>query len=370
MGGGLMGYRGAVIGYGKLGSRHAEVLAGLEQTELVAVCDPVAEARAAAAERYPGIATYAEAGALLQNERLDLVTIATHASARAKLALLAADHGVHAVCEKPMAANLGEADTMLARFAEAGLQLVIDHQWRLGPGAERTAALLAEGAIGRLLTLKVNFCKGRPAGWELAEMGTHVFDMVCRFAGEPRDCVAHILSGDRDATRADVQRGNELNPGGYDSGWVVGTDIGATFRFDSGAMMLAEGFIDLPWRSDRILIEMRGTGGRLRLTGGAFDEIYLAPGGYPEDERHTIPWESVPVPARPERPTMSEFAGTIAPVYEALIHSLETGAPHPCGGVGGRRAMEMISAVFASHFAGGPLSLPLRDRGDPLAPPA
>jgi predicted dehydrogenase len=66
---------------------------------------------------------------------------------------------------------------------------------------------------------------------------------------------------------------------------------------------------------------------------------------------------------------MSEFAGTIAPVYEALIHSLETGAPHPCDGAGGRRAMEMISAVFASHFAGRPLSLPLQERGDPLAPP-
>lgn len=364
-----MRYRGAVIGYGKLGARHAEVLAGLPRTELVAVCDPAAQARAAAAARYPEIACYHDAAELLRREELDLVTIATHASARATLALLAAEHGVHAVCEKPMAASLQEADTMLARFAEARLQLVIDHQWRLGPAAERTAALLAEGAIGRLLTLKVNFCKGRPAGWELAEMGTHVFDLVCRFAGEPRDCAAHILSGERDATRADVRRGNELHPGGYDSGWVVGTALGATFRFDSGALMLAEGFSDLPWRNPRILIEMRGTRGRLRLTGGAFDEIYLAPGGYPEDDRHHIPWQPVPVPARPERPTMSEFAGTIAPVYEALIHSLETGAPHPCDGAGGRRAMEMISAVFASHFAGRPLSLPLQERGDPLAPP-
>ena len=34
-------------------------------------------------------------------------------------------------------------------------------------------------------------------------------------------------------------------------------------------------------RGDRILIEMRGPKGRLRLSGGAFDAVYLARGAYP-----------------------------------------------------------------------------------------
>jgi predicted dehydrogenase len=367
-----MAYRGAVVGHGALGARHAQVLHGLEQTELVAVCDGASAARAAAKEAFPHVTLYEDAKEMFEREELDIVAVATHAVGHAPLSLLAADYGVHVVCEKPIAANLEEADAMVARFEAANLQLVIDHQWRIGPAAEKAAALLLEGAIGRLLTIKVNFCKGRPAGWELNEMGTHVFDMVCKFAGNPRDCAAHIFSADHDAGRGDIMRGNELHPGSYNSGWVVGTAIGATFRFDSGVLMLAEGYTAEPdaksYVNERILIELRGTGGRLRLTGGAFDAIYRAKGAYPEDAEHNIPWQQVEVAKRPERSTMPEFATTIAPVYEYLVRAIETGEPHPCSGAGGRRAMEMISAVYASHFSDQAVTLPLLDRSDPLAP--
>ena len=366
-------YRGAVIGYGNLGVRHAEVLHGLQHTELVAICDQSPSARATARERYRQIGLYEDAAQMMDREELDLVAVATHASGHAAISLMAADHGLHVVCEKPIAASLEEADAMVSGFEAAGLQLVIDHQWRLGPGALRTAELLEGGSIGRLLTIKVNFCKGRPAGWELNEMGTHVFDMVCKFAGNPTDCLARRLVDGRDATRQVIKRGRELYKGGYDSGWVVGTAIGATFRFDSGALMLAEGYTSetyekQQWRSERILIEMRGTQGRLRLTGGAFDAVYVARGAYPEDSQHVIPWEQIELQPRPPRPTMPEFAATIAPVYEDLVKSIEDGQAHPCSGAGGRRAMEMISAVYASHFLGRAVTLPLRDRTDPLAP--
>ena len=178
-------YRGAVVGYGNLGANHAEVMAGLEPIRLVAVADEVAEARARAEQDWPGVTRYADAAEMFRTEDLDIVAVATHASSHAALSLLAADHGAHVVCEKPMAASLAEADTMVARFEDVGRQLVIDHQFALGPGAATAVALLEEGAIGRLLTIKANFSKGRPAGWELRDMGSHVFNMVCRIAGHP-----------------------------------------------------------------------------------------------------------------------------------------------------------------------------------------
>ena len=114
-------YRGAVVGYGNLGANHAEVMAGLEPIRLVAVADEVAEARARAEQDWPGVARYADAAEMFRTEDLDIVAIATHASSHAALSLLAADHGAHVVCEKPMAASLAEADTMVARFEAAGL---------------------------------------------------------------------------------------------------------------------------------------------------------------------------------------------------------------------------------------------------------
>ena len=121
-------YRGAVIGYGNLGIRHSEVLHGLDVTELVAVCDSTPEARAKAAQQHPSLALYDDAAKMLTTERPDIVAVGTHASSHAILSLLAAEHGAHVVCEKPIAASLEEADSMVTAFDEAGLQLVIDHQ--------------------------------------------------------------------------------------------------------------------------------------------------------------------------------------------------------------------------------------------------
>ncbi len=43
---------------------------------------------------------------------------------------------------------------------------------------------------------------------------------------------------------------------------------------------------------------MRGTKGRLRLTGGAFNEVFIAQGVYPEGKNHNIPWKAVPISKR------------------------------------------------------------------------
>ena len=120
-------------------------------------------------------------------------------------------------------------------------------------------------------------------------------------------------------------------------------------------------------QNKRILIELRGTSGRIRLTGGAFDAVLVAPGTYPEDTSHVIPWKTVELEPHPDRQSMPEFAATIAPVYERLIAAIEQGTPHPCNTARGRRAMEMISAVFASRCSDAAVTLPTSNRTDPLA---
>ena len=365
-----MGYRTAIIGYGSMGRRHAQAMSQVEEIDLVAVCDASEDARESARAEVPGITLYHDAVSMFDAEKLDVVAIPTEATPRAKLALLAADRGLHVVCEKPLAANLEEADAMVARFAERNLILAVNHQWRLQPTAARIAEMLGEGAIGTLTTMAVNFCKGRPAGYELAEMGTHVFDMVCKYAGAPTSCTAHILTGDRPADRDDIVRGDQLHPGGHDCGWVVGSAIGGAFSFDSGVVALIEGF-GAPGRmvNERIRIDFRGTRGRMRLTGGSFDELSYAPGEYPEGPDHVIPWQSVMRSSRNDAGDgISWMAGTIVPVYRELARSIESGEPHPCSGETGRRSMEMIAAVFTAHFAGAPVAMPLADRSDPLAP--
>lgn len=354
-------YDFALVGYGKMGEKHAELIKWLPGARLIAICDTWEESLTRAKRAHPSVETYTDVSAMLEAECPDVVVIATHANYHAEPAVLAAAAGAHVLCEKPIAANLEEADAMVAAFQERGLTLAVNHQWRVGAAAERAKELLDEGAIGEVVSVHAGFGKGRPAGYELAEMGTHVFDMVCKFAGAPASCVANIVYDGRPATVADIMNGTELLIGGRDCGLVAGAAIAASFQFESGVIMHAEAFgAEGRTVKDRIEVDLRGTKGKLKLSGGAFEKLTQASGAYATE------WADVPLHASPDEPGLSARANSMLPLYLDLFTSIETGAPHPCSGENARTALEMIGAVYVSHFTGVPTRLPLDERGDYL----
>lgn len=359
--------KGALIGFGAMGKRHAELLAWLPEVEFVAVCDTRAESLTEARALYPAITTYTDVATLLEQERPDLVAIATHAGFHAVPALQAAAYGAHVLCEKPIAANLQEADEMVMAFREKGLVLAVNHQWRLGAAANQAEALLQAGAIGGLVSIHVNFGKGRPAGYELAEMGTHVFDLVNRFAGRPTSCQAYVAHGDRPAETTDIMNGAKLLVGGRDTGLVAGTSISASFQYESGLLMSAEAFASGPKTAkERIVVELRGTEARMRLENGDFSRLAISNGVYPAPGASSLTWEEVSVIEPAFVTALSKRANTMLPLYESLLTSMRTGAAHPCSGASALQALEMITAVYQAHFTGTPVRLPLAARGDYL----
>ena len=76
-------------------------------------------------ERFGIGALYADALEMLNEERLDIVAIATNTKGRSALTVAAVDAGVRGVLvDKPMVFSLAEADAMVGACAEAGVPLV------------------------------------------------------------------------------------------------------------------------------------------------------------------------------------------------------------------------------------------------------
>jgi len=120
----------AVIGVGHLGREHARVLAALERSELVAVCDTNEEAGQAIAARY-GVRYHRDYRELL--DQVEAVSIATptinhHETACAFLAA-----GIDVLVEKPIARTLAEADEMISRASQHGVNLQVGHIERFNP---------------------------------------------------------------------------------------------------------------------------------------------------------------------------------------------------------------------------------------------
>src|SRR5579864_8230810 len=95
-----------VIGAGIMGSNHARVLAGLPDTTLVGIVDPLAEHRARATELV-GCRAFASLHELIA-EGVDAVTVAAPTHLHHEIALACIVHAIHVLVEKPIASSVEE----------------------------------------------------------------------------------------------------------------------------------------------------------------------------------------------------------------------------------------------------------------------
>lgn len=260
-------YRAAVIGLGFVGagdedaaeaigqpvaglqgSVHATALAGHPRMALVAGSTRDAGRRERFATRFPGVATYADAGEMLAHEPLDLVSIATNTPAHADLAVACAEAGVRCVfCEKPIATRLSDADRMIAACQAHGTLLVMNHNRRWHPLYGEARDRCAAGEIGDLNHLFVRWPTGR-----LGNVGTHLFDLLHRVLGE----YACAVSGTLDTTGAPDCRGPQYRDPG---GWGI-------IAYPSGLHGFVEASETAP-PGMGILIQITGSLGEMTLTG-------------------------------------------------------------------------------------------------------
>lgn len=140
--------RTALIGCGKVGSIHAEVLSFLPESRFLACCDASPERAEAFAARY-GVRAYASLAELVRESDAEAVVVATPHPLHAESAVLAAASGRHVLIEKPMAASLADCDAILDAAREAGVTVGVISQRRFCPPVLRMKAAIDEGRIGR-----------------------------------------------------------------------------------------------------------------------------------------------------------------------------------------------------------------------------
>ncbi len=146
----------ALIGCGKVGETHAQALASLDESRLVAVYDPDTARAKAFARRYHCQA-YNDLTSMFQAGVVQMASICTPHPTHVDLAIACANAGVHALVEKPMAVDLNGCDQMIASADRAGTCLGVVSQRRLYEPVQRVRQAIEARKIGRpiLATLTV-----------------------------------------------------------------------------------------------------------------------------------------------------------------------------------------------------------------------
>jgi len=131
--------RVAVVGCGHLGSIHARLLKSLDHVQLVAVVDPVAEARQRVAQQCECAAW--EHHAQLAQE-IDAAVVATPTQYHHDVALDLLERHVHVLVEKPLTSNIAQADALIEAAGRNNLVLQVGHVERFNPAWNAVAPAL------------------------------------------------------------------------------------------------------------------------------------------------------------------------------------------------------------------------------------
>ena len=136
----------AVIGLAGVGRAHVDRWATIPDVELVSVCDIVPQIAAEFASKY-GVKTYTSTEEMLDKENLTAISICTPPKIHLALTQMAAERGVHVLCEKPMASTVVDCQAMIEVCKANGVVLQIGHKKRYMPPLLRLKEL-TEGEFG------------------------------------------------------------------------------------------------------------------------------------------------------------------------------------------------------------------------------
>jgi predicted dehydrogenase len=338
--------RVGVIGVG-MGSGHIAGYQKDPRSEVAAVCDVNEERLQGAAERLhvaPEL-LYTDSTRMFEEAELDAVSIAVPNKYHAPLTIAALKHGLHVLCEKPMAMTVKEAEQMQAAADKAGKNLMINFSYRFSEMSQALKQQVDAGVVGDIYFGRTVWHRRRGipgfGGWfttkELAgggpliDLGVHRVDLALWLMGYP-DPVAISGSAYNKIAGPLAKKAKKT--------YSVEDLACGVVKFDNGATLIVEA----SWavnngQPEEMITQLYGTRGWLvqRNTGGGYNfeaELYTDEGG-------NLFTKKLDQSMNPSPSAYSEFVSSIVEERPPLA----TGAE-------GIRVMKILEGLYKSAETG------------------
>lgn len=351
-----MTLRVGLVGCGNIAGNHGAAYQSLAGVELVACCDrDTVRAERFATEH--GIAHSVGTLDELWLHDLDAVSVCTPHPAHEEVVLAAAAHGVHVLCEKPIAVDVDAAARMVSACDSAGVAFGVLFQRRFWPAAQRIKRAIDEGTLGEpilghasvLLRRDADYYTADPwrgrwdtdGGGVLMTQAVHNVDLLQWFMGDVVEVSAWH----------DTFRHSEV--------LEVEDTLVATLRFASGGLATLEASTAL----------RPGLGTRVRVTGRSGATVSLAE--YPEGtEARNDVWavpgtESAGSPygsglvADVELPSINRALRPFHKLQIAdFVEAVHSGRQPLVTGREATRALAVVTAIYASAQTGTSVPVP------------
>lgn len=206
-------YKIGIIGFGMIGKVHAFAYRTLpffcDPVPLEAVISHIVTLHPETAEKAKRIAGAEHAGTdfreITENPEIDIVHICTPNAGHLPALVSAIRNGKHIYCEKPLAVDLDEAETVIKAIEESAYDRTSQmcFHLRFYPAIQRAKRLINEGKLGRILQFRISYLhssnvdpkipfrwKHAAGGGVLLDTGAHIFDLLDMLLGPVDSLIA------------------------------------------------------------------------------------------------------------------------------------------------------------------------------------
>lgn len=335
-----------LIGCGRISKNHFDAISQIPEAEFVAVADVIEEKAQAMAAQYGITAIYQDYRQMLQQEKLDAVTICTPSGLHPQIGIDVANHGMAVITEKPMGISIEQADRLIQTCDNNQVKLFVVKQNRLNATLQLLKNAVKKNRFGRIFMAQANVFWQRPQAYYDAEewRGTWEFDggAFMNQASHYVDALYWLL-GNVDSVMAYTSTMARR---------IEAEDTGcAILHFRSGILAsLNVTMLTYP-KNFEGSITIIGEKGTVKVGGVAVNKIEKWEfEDYDDDDR-------IVQEANYQPPSVYGFGHN--PYYRNVIDVLLGVGKPSTDGRDGRKSVEIIQAIYLSAKTGKKVSLPL-----------
>lgn len=343
----------ALIGCGRISPNHIAA-AKANSLEIVALCDVVKENiedKILKFELDPNIPQYTDYKKMLEEQKPELVAIATESGKHAAIALDCIDAGCNVIIEKPIALSLADADEIIRRAKEKNVKVCANHQNRFNKSIQKIREAVEKDRFGRLFygTAHVRWCRDYEYYHRAQWRGTWEQDGGALM----NQCIHNIdllrwMMGDDIVEVAGMT--DRLN---HD--YIDAEDLGiAIVKFANGGYGIVEGTTDIYPKNLEETLYLFGEKGTVKAGGQSVNVI--------EEWRFSDMLddpEEVKARFHENPPNVYGYGHT--PLYKDVIEAIENDREPYVNGEAGRRALELVLAIYKSASTGEVVKFPMKD---------
>lgn len=344
--------RYALIGCGRISPNHIEA-ARNNKLDFVAMCDIVPEIMNEKSDKFglEKVRKYTDYKELLEKEKPELVAIATESGKHATIALDCINAGCNVIVEKPLALSISDADAIIEAGRKMGVVVCTNHQNRFNKSIQYMRKAIEEGRFGKLShgAAHVRWNRGKAYYEQAPWRGTWAQDGGCLM----NQCIHNIdllrwMMGDE--VEEVMAYTDQL-----EHSYLEAEDLGmALVKFKNGSYGLIEGTTNVYPKNLEETLYIFGAKGTAKAAGTSDNIIeewqFEDDLDDPEDVKRRF---------SENPPNIYGYGHT--PLYTDVINAIQTGGRPLVDGEAGKRAVELVLAIYKSAAEHRPIKLPLEE---------